>query len=314
MKIGSILLLIFFLSLTSLKAAFEIEELAAEASSLNNAYSALGDDPWAILYNPSQVMRLEGTQVSMGYSRPHPDFENLEAKLGNCILTRQILDIGYGLGIFFADTNVYYREISGLLNIGKKFGEKENKWDLTVGSNFKLLSLRRGDPLNSMDPALVPITINKFTGDIGLNLRIQQSYLGISAQNIIPVNLGSSSKEKIPLEIRVGLGIRNFLAMERFNLTLSPMLEVSHKNNDFTSQGALQIKILDLAELNFGAGEKVLSSGITLYLNRLKKMRTENVLNSKKETAAYKLTLSYEFPLYGTDLQGSSVAGMTFVF
>ncbi|OGR79656.1 MAG: hypothetical protein A3I11_04665 [Elusimicrobia bacterium RIFCSPLOWO2_02_FULL_39_32] len=311
MKITFLFLLLFSLTKASLEAAFEIEELAAEASSLNNAYSALGDDPWAILYNPSQVMRLEGTQLSMGYSSPHPDFENLQAKLGSCILTRQILDIGYGIGILFTDTNLYYREITGLLNIGKKFGEKENRWDLTVGSNFKLLSLRRGDPLNSTDPALNPITINKFSGDLGLNLRIQKTYLGASMQNILPANFGSSSKEKIPLEIRVGLGVKNILEIEEFHLTLNPMLEVSHRNKDFTSQGALQIKILDKAELNFGAGENNLSSGITLYLNRLKK---GNILNSKKETSAYKLTLSYEFPLNETSSEGSSLAGMTFVF
>ena len=130
-------------------------------------------------------------------------------------------------------------------------------------------------------------------------------------QNILPANFGSSSKEKIPLEIRVGLGVKNILEIEEFHLTLNPMLEVSHRNKDFTSQGALQIKILDKAELNFGAGENNLSSGITLYLNRLKK---GNILNSKKETSAYKLTLSYEFPLNETSSEGSSLAGMTFVF
>lgn len=133
-------------------------------------------------------------------------------------------------------------------------------------------------------------------------------------QNILPANFGSSSKEKIPLEIRVGLGIRNILEIEKFHLTLNPMLEVSHRNKDFISQGALQIKILDKAELNFGAGENNLSSGITFYLNRLKQKRNEKILSSKKETSAYKLTLSYEFPLHETSSEGSSLAGMTFVF
>lgn len=294
-------------------AAFEINKLAPEASALNDAYSALGADPWAILYNPAQVVRLDGAQAAVGYSRPHIGFGNFQANLVSGLFTRQAFQTGYGVGVTFVDTNVFYREVVGLFNVGHRIGEKEDPWDLSLGTNLKILSLRRGDPTKPYDPALVPQTMNRFTADAGMHLRISNYYFGISMQNLIPANIGVVVKENVPIETRVGIGAINLWEIQSLGFKISPMIEVSNRNQDTVATGAARIQLLDFAYFNIGAGTRDMTFGFSVLLNQMMRYRKES-RDSSNEGTIYRLEVGYQYPINGVDEVGSPLVGMSFLF
>lgn len=305
-----------------LRAAFEINKLGPKASAFNDAYSALGDDPWATLYNPAQIVRLPGTQSAFSYSRPYLNFGNFQANLISGFFTREALGTGYGLGVTFVDTNVFYREITGLFNLGHRFGEKDDLWDFSLGTNLKVFSLRRGDPSKPYDPALKPQTMNRFTADFGTHLRVQKFYLGISALNLIPANIGVVVKDVVPIETRVGIGAKNLWEIPALDFKVSPAVEISNRNHNTTASGGAQIQLFDFADFVVGGSLENISLGFSVFLNQMKNHRNDTERNRSSEKTArdssegtvYRLDVGYLYPINGIDHVGSPLAGMTFLF
>lgn len=295
--------------------AFEINKIGPWATASNDAYSALGNDSWAIIYNPAQVVRLEGAQSSIAYSRPYLNFGNFKANIVSGLFTREAMGTGYGVGVIFLDTNVFYRELTGLLNFGHRFGDSENEWDFSLGANLKVLSLRRGDPTKTFDPALVPRTLNRFSADIGSLARYHNYYLGVSAQNVIPVNVGVVVRDIVPVETRVGFGAKEIFEIPHVGFKLSPMIEVANRNQDTFTTGALDIELLDFADFMIGAGSRNISFGFSIFINRLSGDTNKKYKNNEvRDETLYRLDVGYAYPINGVDSVGSPLLGMNFLF
>ncbi len=296
-------------------AAFEINKIGPWATAANDVYSALGNEPWAMIYNPAQVVRLEGAQAALAYSRPYLNFGNFKANIAGGIFTREAMGTAYGVGIIFLDTNVYYREVTGLFNVAHRFGEKENDWDFSVGTNLKILSLRRGDPTKTFDPALVPQTINRFTMDIGSLARFHQYYLGVSAQNVIPANIGVVVKDIVPVETRIGVGALNLFEIPHVGFKVSPAFEVVNRNMDTTASGAVDLELLDFADFMFGVGTRNVSFGFSVYVNQLRSGREKKFVKTElRDETTYRVDIGYTYPISGLETAGTPLLGMSILF
>lgn len=307
---------LYFLTISLSYGAFEINKLGPKASAFNDTYSTLASDSWGIIYNPAQVVRLEGAQASFGYSRPYLNFGNFQANLVSGFFTREALGTGYGLGFIFVDTNVFYREIVGLFNMGHRIGEKDTDWDLALGTNLKVLSLRRGDPTKPYDPALVPQTLNRVTADIGVHGRYQKFFVGLSAQNVIPANMGVVVRDIVPIETRVGVGAKEIWTVPQLDFKVSPAIEVTNRNQDTVATGGAEIELLDFANFVFGIGTRNISFGFSIFLNQLSKEKGQNHKKEDylREGTTYRLDVGYAYPITGIETVGSPLLGMTFLF
>ncbi|MBI3012438.1 MAG: hypothetical protein HYY63_02315 [Elusimicrobia bacterium] len=296
-------------------SAFEIENLCPEATALQGTYSALGRDPWAMVFNPAQTVRLSDTQISMVYSRLHPGFGTLRAQSLNAAWTRTLFFTGIGLGFVLVDTNLQYREITGILNLARRFGEEKEVWDFSWGTNLKALSLRRGDPAQPNDPALAPVTFNRFTADAGCHLRIRRGYMGLSVQNMIPASIGLVRSETVPTETRFGVGVEKIPISGKRGFTVSPAAEWVRRGGTLSLRGGVTLHFLDLLSFHGGANSESFSLGLTLNLDtRREQKRNEKYSKDVRKFVPFKLSAGAQYPLQGKERMASPLLGITFVF
>ncbi len=282
--------------------AFDTKNVSPIASALNGAYSTLGEDPWAILYNPAQIVRLKGAQVSFSYSRPTLKFSQLETNSFSGIYTRNCLNIAFGIGVNYLNTNVLYREVTGILSLGERLGEEEDVWDIALGSNLKLFSLRRGDSSKPDDPALTPKTILKLSGDVGLHLRVHKLYFGMSLNNILPANRGTLTKENVPMELRLGVGAEKIWNIHP-KFWMSPILELTQRDLETSMMGGAKLHFLDHIQFNCGIDKKNVGMGCTMDVTR-----------APTEERDLRFSVSYQLPIQEAENFGSPLVGMTFLF
>lgn len=200
---------IFLLSCYSLFASFEKKEAGAREQSLGNAIVALGNSPFALLYNPANIHSIASFNVYTSYR----NFYALPGIYQADIVANTSI---YGIGAAFAVSkygNDLYSEME--IRTGGSYNIVEN---LSLGMSLQgyILSIKNYGDAQSW----------------GLNLGIQYEYLeklsfGAFITNINNPQIGSA-KEELPQTFSLGF---KYSMVERATLFFELFRDVKHEQD-----------------------------------------------------------------------------------
>jgi hypothetical protein len=257
-RLGSLLILLLSLAVSSVFASFEELPTGGRQAGLANAFTALADDVYAAYYNPSGLAQLQRSEFTAYYSKLYSGLSD-----GSNIARSYI---GYahplkrhgtiGMSFLNLDLSGLYSETTIGMHYAQSVGDK---WNL--GGSLKYLkksfgsdsytdnaiNTDTGQSLGAPDPLFAKNGSSK-TGmaiDLGAQYRISKIYgLGFSFLNLNQPNmaLDSSDQDKVPASYKFGIARR----------TKSSSIDVDITRTSFTS---------DDYRLNMGA-ERWLGGGI----------------------------------------------------
>lgn len=283
---------------------------------LGEAFTAVADDISAMQYNAAGLSRLEQLEITGMYS-------NLYSNLNLRLYTRAHDYLGYnllaaglpvpeirgGVGLTWKQFNtMFYQE--NLLALG--YGGRVWTWGRTpaegltldAGGNVKWLQWQVDENTYTSDAEFYPyseLQKNRFTADAGVMLRLYSNWsLGISAENLIPADLGLTAAEVVPAVYRLGVAYR--LPLESaYADSLMATVEVTNRNHVYVPKAGLESwHFRRSVGLRAGVNTDYVSGGMSCRYNW--------------KSAAVSLQLDYTFtyPWHLADTLGSHWAGLTF--
>ena len=290
--------------------AFETFNIGVKPMGLVDTFSCLGDEPVGMMYNPAQVVQMKRSAISTSFSKPDMGWGDADIGIYSIFYSNPFKDskMSMGFGASYMQTNLNYGETLGFLNLSiyydKVFGTPVT---FAWGLNGKLLSMKRGDPLKSWDPALKEMTITKNTADVGIWLEYNGYAFGYSELNIIEADFGVVAPSVIPKERRIGLGAKNIPFLNRYKI--SPAIEYTNRNQyDLVSAGAT-VYMLKMLDFSFGYSKNNLGFGMTVFLNARPEEQDEYTRDG-----CMRIDVSWLYPISGIDSAGSPQIGLFYYF
>jgi ABC-type phosphate/phosphonate transport system substrate-binding protein len=283
---------------------------------MGEAFVAVADDINAMQYNPAGLSRLEQVEIAGMYSNLYTNldlrlYNQGDDHLGYNLLAATVplpeLQGGVGLTWKHFDT-VFYQENEMMLGYGRRLwawgGEPGEKRDtLDLGCNLKWLQWQLSANQFTADQNYYPYSEfqkNAFTADAGLMLRLFSNYrLGVSAENIIPANVGLTTTENVPAVYRLGLAYSLFLGSVYADSLLATV-EVSNRNHLYNPKAGLESwHFHHCVALRAGADQDNLSCGFSYRYPW------------NATSLALQLDYAFSYPWHMADTAGSQWVGMT---
>ncbi|MEO8512259.1 MAG: type IX secretion system protein PorQ [Ignavibacteria bacterium] len=199
----------------------------AKASSLAGAFDTYTDDPNAMFYNPASLSTITKSKVSAGFGK-----YLLDMNFGTLAYAQKYKDIGwFGIGVKYFDYGSFDRADENGVETGEKFAA--NDLMISVGyGNFIYEKVNYGITLKYIYSGIAEYKSSAFAVDFGLQYHIPSSQLSLSfGVNNLGAQLSSyiSAKEKLPLDIRVGVSKRLEHTPVRLNVTFAKLNESREK-------------------------------------------------------------------------------------
>lgn len=202
-------------------------ETGAKASSLAGAFDTYTDDPNAMFYNPGSLSTITNNKVSAGFGK-----YLLDMNFGTLAYAQKYKDIGwFGIGVKYFDYGSFDRADES----GTPTGETFNANDLMVSvgyGNYIYEKINYGITVKYIYSGIAEYKSSAIAMDFGMQYHMPESQLSLSFGVL---NLGAqlssyiSTKEKLPLDIRVGVSKRLEHTPVRLNVTFAKLNESREK-------------------------------------------------------------------------------------
>ncbi len=202
-------------------------ETGAKASSLAGAFDTYTDDPNAMFYNPASLSTITNNKVSAGFGK-----YLLDMNFGTLAYAQKYKELGwFGIGVKYFD----YGSFDKADEQGTPTGETFNANDLMVSvgyGNFIYEKINYGITVKYIYSGIAEYKSSAIAMDFGMQYHMPESQLSLSFGVL---NLGAqlssyiSTKEKLPLDIRVGVSKRLEHTPVRLNVTFSKLNESREK-------------------------------------------------------------------------------------
>ncbi len=232
-----ILIALFLSFFTSNRVLFSQEEIpafeflrvdpSAKASSLAGAFDTYTDDPNAMFYNPATLSTITKGRVSAGFGK-----YLLDINFGAFSFAQKYKDIGwFGIGVKYFDYGSFDKADESGISTGETFNA--NDLMVSVGySNYIYEEINYGITVKYIYSGIAEYKSTAMAVDFGLLYLIPGPQIGLSfGVN----NLGSQlstyidTREKLPLDIRVGFSKRLEHTPVRLNVTFAKLNESREK-------------------------------------------------------------------------------------
>jgi hypothetical protein len=200
---------------------------SAKASSLAGAFDTYTDDPNAMFYNPASLSTITKSKVSAGFGK-----YLLDINFGALSYAMKYKDIGwFGVGIKYFDYGSFDRADENGVATGETFGA--NDLMLSVGyGNYIYEEINYGITLKYIYSGIAEYKSSAVALDFGLLYMIPGPQIGLSfAVNNLGAQVKSyiDTKEKLPLDVRVGFSKRLEHTPVRLNVTFTKLTESREK-------------------------------------------------------------------------------------
>ncbi|HRE12066.1 MAG TPA: type IX secretion system protein PorQ [Ignavibacteria bacterium] len=202
-------------------------ETGAKASSLAGAFDTYTDDPNAMFYNPGSLSTITNNKVSAGFGK-----YLLDMNFGTLAYAQKYKDLGwFGIGVKYFD----YGSFDRADETGTPTGETFNANDLMVSvgyGNYIYEKINYGITIKYIYSGIAEYKSSAIAMDFGMQYHMPASQLSLSFGVL---NLGAqlssyiSTKEKLPLDIRVGVSKRLEHTPVRLNVTFAKLNESREK-------------------------------------------------------------------------------------
>lgn len=202
-------------------------ETGAKASSLAGAFDTYTDDPNAMFYNPGSLSTITNNKVSAGFGK-----YLLDMNFGTLAYAQKYKDIGwFGIGVKYFNYGSFDRADES----GTPTGETFNANDLMVSvgyGNYIYEKINYGITVKYIYSGIAEYKSSALAMDFGMQYHMPESQLSLSFGVL---NLGAqlssyiSTKEKLPLDIRVGVSKRLEHTPVRLNVTFAKLNESREK-------------------------------------------------------------------------------------
>jgi hypothetical protein len=261
---------------------FEDLGLGVRAAGMGEAFAAVADDLTTVLYNPAGLGILEKNEITAMYSDL---YSNLNARLYD----GSVDSLGYhnlGLavplgqarrslaGFWTTFRSALYQENVFILGYGvdmTQLLELSEDFQFAVGLNAKLLEWQVNEnQYTATNPALNSGELSKLgaTADVGGLVIFKNAWrFGASALNLIPVDMGVTTQEVIPVILKLGAAYP--LAFKDFGYISSvmPALDLTYRDSQFDLRGGLEAWGLgDYVALRLGSTLDQFATGMSLRL------------------------------------------------
>ncbi|HMQ80343.1 MAG TPA: type IX secretion system protein PorQ [Ignavibacteria bacterium] len=202
-------------------------ETGAKASSLAGAFDTYTDDPNAMFYNPASLSTITNNKISAGFGK-----YLLDMNFGTLAYAQKYKELGwFGIGVKYFDYGSFDRADES----GTQTGETFNANDLMVSvgyGNYIYEKINYGITVKYIYSGIAEYKSSAIAMDFGMQYHMPESQLSLSFGVL---NLGAqlssyiSTKEKLPLDIRVGISKRLEHTPVRLNVTFSKLNESREK-------------------------------------------------------------------------------------
>lgn len=202
-------------------------ETGAKASSLAGAFDTYTDDPNAMFYNPASLSTITNNKVSAGFGK-----YLLDMNFGTLAYAQKYKDIGwFGIGVKYFD----YGSFDRADETGTPTGETFNANDLMISvgyGNFIYERINYGITVKYIYSGIAEYKSSAVAMDFGMQYHMPASQLSLSFGVL---NLGAQlssyidTKEKLPMDVRVGVSKRLEHTPVRLNVTFSKLNESREK-------------------------------------------------------------------------------------
>lgn len=202
-------------------------ETGAKASSLAGAFDTYSDDPNAMFYNPGSLSTITKSKVSAGFGK-----YLLDMNFGTLAYAQKYKDLGwFGIGIKYFDYGSFDRTDENGVSTGEQFNANDLMVSVGYG-NYIYEKINYGITLKYIYSGIAEYKSSAFAVDFGMQYHIPSSQLSLSfGVNNLGAQLSSyiSTKEKLPLDIRVGVSKRLEHTPVRLNVTFAKLNESREK-------------------------------------------------------------------------------------
>lgn len=202
-------------------------ETGAKASSLAGAFDTYTDDPNAMFYNPASLSTITKSKVSAGFGK-----YLLDMNFGTLAYAQKYKELGwFGIGVKYFDYGSFDRTDENGVSTGEKFNANDLMVSVGYG-NFIYEKINYGITLKYIYSGIAEYKSSAFAVDFGLQYQMPSSQFAISfGVNNLGAQLSSyiSAKEKLPLDIRIGISKRLEHTPVKLNVTFSKLNESREK-------------------------------------------------------------------------------------
>lgn len=202
-------------------------DASARASALAGAFETATDDPNAMFYNPASISTIEKRKISAGFQKLLLDINS-----GSLSYNQKYKDVGwFGIGVRYFNYGKFdYIDENGN-NLGGTFGA--NDLMISVGySNLIYDKVNYGISAKFIHSKIAQYGSSAIAFDIGLMYLIPSQHvnIGLSVNNMgKQLDAYSTTKERLPLDVRLGFSKRLEHLPLRVSLSLSNLNESKDK-------------------------------------------------------------------------------------
>ncbi|MCD6311958.1 MAG: hypothetical protein J7M11_05820 [Elusimicrobia bacterium] len=186
-----------------LPAAFHNPGWSARAEGMGGVFCAAGCDASSLFYNPAAIRGLDSPElVFMGF-KPYMSLSGVEWKYYqlSAVYPKDSLTLGMAYAGFNAQS--LYLENSLL------FSGAFTRGSFDIGGSIKYLSHSYSIP-HEMQPFFDAKEASGFSADMGGIVNINKTFAaGLSAENIIPADVGIKYEDKVPSIYRLGFAAKS---------------------------------------------------------------------------------------------------------
>lgn len=199
----------------------------AKASSLAGAFDTYTDDPNAMFYNPATLSTITSKKVSAGFGK-----YLLDINFGTLSYAQQYKDIGwFGIGVKYFDYGTFDRADENGVSTGETFSANDVMFSVGY-SNYMYEKINYGITLKYIYSGIGEYNSSAMAVDVGMLYLIPEQQIGISLSvNNLGAQLSSyiGTKERLPLDVRLGFSKRLEHTPVRINLALAKINESREK-------------------------------------------------------------------------------------
>jgi len=278
----------------------------ARPMGMGGAYTAVADDANAPFWNPSGLAQLEKHELTAMFSAL---YVGLDAKLYN----EKTDQLGYHFicyahpwssGCFAISWSTFqsqiYDESIFCLSYGRILTES-----LYAGLNLKNMGWSVGENEFTRIDRDIPdhgVSIREYTIDLGGLYKFKDGLtLGFSAENLIPADVGLKVKERIPLNLRLGIAYKLDKVWYK-DINLLPAMDIAYRSGEEANiLTGCEAWLFDrLLGLRAGWNSTSITSGISCnFVNRLWEFQIDYAftypLKIQNTYGSHRMSLSVRF-------------------
>ena len=229
-----------------LYAAFKDNGWGTRSAGMGGAFCGLADDASSPLWNPAGLAQMKYPEFNFMYSRLYTGLDGVDLGLNYFSYVLPVHRVGsFGISRAGLVSTNLYKEETYTLTYASKINQYAPRLipEVFMGVNLKCLShgytldeYSRGDPVFASGRSKA-----NFTFDMGLLVkpkvpRFSGLSIGMCVENITTPDVGLKSRDRVPLEARVGFAykLKGFMILRRIIVRdVTPTLDFGYRFQDW---------------------------------------------------------------------------------